>query len=59
MKKEDKILLDHGSGGRASHDLLKQLFLPQFKNPLLEGLDDSTVFDIGEHKLAFSTDSYT
>ncbi|MBW1740013.1 MAG: hydrogenase expression/formation protein HypE [Deltaproteobacteria bacterium] len=59
MKKEDIILLDHGSGGRASHELLRQVFLPQFKNSLLEGLDDSTVFEIGDHKLAFSTDSYT
>lgn len=59
MRKEDAILLDHGSGGRASHELVRRLFLPQFKNRLLEGLDDSTVFEIGEHKLAFSTDSYT
>jgi hydrogenase expression/formation protein HypE len=59
MKKEDTILLDHGSGGRASHELIKHVFLPQFKNDLLESLEDSTVFQIGEHKLAFSTDTYT
>ena len=59
MKKEDTILLDHGSGGRASHELVKHVFLPQFKNDLLDSLEDSTVFQIGEHKLAFSTDSYT
>ena len=59
MKKEDRILLDHGSGGRASHELITGVFVPQFKNALLEGLDDSTVFEIGGQKLAFSTDSYT
>ena len=59
MKKEDTITLDHGSGGRASHELVKDVFLPQFKNALLEGLDDSTVFEVGDQRLAFSTDSYT
>jgi len=59
MKKEDTILLDHGSGGRASHELVTRVFLPQFKNDLGDSLEDSTVFRIGEHKLAFSTDSYT
>jgi hydrogenase expression/formation protein HypE len=58
MKKDDAILLDHGSGGRASHDLVSNVFLPEFKNALLESLEDSAVFDIEECKLAFSTDSY-
>ena len=38
---DEKILLAHGSGGKLSHDLIKQIFLPQFSNPLLEPLDDS------------------
>jgi hydrogenase expression/formation protein HypE len=59
MKKEGVISLDHGSGGRASHELVRSVFLPQFKNILLDSLEDSTVFEIGRHKLAFSTDSYT
>ncbi len=59
MKKEAAISLDHGSGGRASHELVRSVFLPQFKNVLLDSLEDSTVFEIGQHKLAFSTDSYT
>ena len=59
MKKEDTILLDHGSGGRASHELITRVFLPEFKNDLLDSLEDSTVFEIGEHRLAFSTDTYT
>lgn len=57
--KTEKILLDHGSGGRASHVLISELILKYFKNPILENLDDSAVFDIEEGRLAFSTDSYT
>jgi len=56
--KSGKILLDHGSGGKASHDLIKNTFLPQFNNPFLIELNDSTVFNVGNSKLAFSTDSY-
>jgi hydrogenase expression/formation protein HypE len=59
MNKEDRILLDHGSGGRASRELVRGVFLPPLKNPLLEELDDSAVFEIGNQRLAFSTDSYT
>ena len=56
--KSGKILLDHGSGGKASHDLIKDTFFPQFKNPLLLECDDSAVFNMGNARLAFSTDSY-
>lgn len=56
--KSGKILLDHGSGGKASHDLIKDTFFPQFKNPFLLECDDSAVFNIGNARLAFSTDSY-
>jgi hydrogenase expression/formation protein HypE len=33
--KTDKILLDHGSGGRISHRLITDLMLPIFDNPML------------------------
>jgi hydrogenase expression/formation protein HypE len=56
--KEDKILLAHGSGGKLSHELIQNFFLPFFKNPILEPLDDGAkITDIAEG-LAFSTDSY-
>ena len=54
----DKILLDHGSGGKTSHSLIADLFLPQFKNPILDQLNDSAIFDIEGKCLAFSTDTY-
>ncbi len=54
----DKILLDHGSGGRASHSLISDLLVPEFENPILAQLDDSAIFDINRERLAFSTDTY-
>ena len=34
MKAKETILLDHGSGGRASQELIKNIFLPQLANPV-------------------------
>jgi hydrogenase expression/formation protein HypE len=67
----DKILLAHGSGGRLSHDLIHDVFLPHFAAPALAKLDDAAVVEplaapLGRGKLilsdarrlAFTTDSY-
>lgn len=54
---KDKILLAHGSGGKLSHDLVKQNFVPLFDNAFLDKLDDSAVFEL-KGRLAFTTDSY-
>ncbi|MFH1091489.1 MAG: hydrogenase expression/formation protein HypE [Pseudomonadota bacterium] len=54
----DKILLDHGAGGRASHRLIVELFLKYFGRHESTGLEDSTILDLGAGRLAFSTDSY-
>jgi hydrogenase expression/formation protein HypE len=54
----DKILLDHGSGGRMSHHLVTDLMLPIFDNPMLAALHDGATFDIDGNRLAFSTDTY-
>lgn len=58
MKKNDKILLDHGSGGKISHSLIAEMMLPAFNNPILAQLNDGAEFKIGDERLAFSTDSY-
>lgn len=55
---KDTILLDHGSGGKASHQLIKNLMLPAFDNPALNQLDDGAIVTVGEQRLAFSTDTY-
>jgi hydrogenase expression/formation protein HypE len=55
---DEKILLDHGSGGKISHSMFSDMILPLFHNKELAKQDDGAVFDIPEGKLAFSTDSY-
>jgi hydrogenase expression/formation protein HypE len=55
---ENKILLDHGSGGLLTGKLISEKFLPHFDNPLLSQMEDSTAFDINGSKLCFTTDSY-
>jgi hydrogenase expression/formation protein HypE len=58
-KEFDKILLAHGSGGRAMHELIETFLLPAFDNPRLAPLDDSALLEIGGRTLAFTSDSYT
>lgn len=55
---ENKILLDHGSGGMASQELISNLFLKHLDNPILRGLEDSAILENQQGRLAFSTDSY-
>jgi hydrogenase expression/formation protein HypE len=54
----DQIVLAHGGGGRLMQQLLDSTVQPIFKNSLLEQKTDCAVFQIGEQKLAFTTDSY-
>ena len=55
---QKRILLSHGSGGRLSHQLIKELFLKKFDNPLLRKLGDSAIFEEKNIRWAFTTDSY-
>jgi hydrogenase expression/formation protein HypE len=57
--RHDKILLDHGSGGKISHRMTRDLMLPAFDNPILSELNDGAIFELGGLRLGFSTDSYT
>jgi hydrogenase expression/formation protein HypE len=54
----DTILLGHGSGGKLSAELLRDVFLPAFANPVLAKLEDQASIEIGGARLAFSTDSF-
>ena len=58
--RDEKITLSHGSGGKATHNLIEGVFAPAFSNPLLDPMDDSAVFSIDGtgHRLAFTTDTY-
>ena len=52
------ILLDHGSGGLASQELIRSLFLKYLDNEVLRGLEDSAVLTNQAGNLVFTTDSY-
>jgi hydrogenase expression/formation protein HypE len=55
---KDTILLGHGSGGKLSAELLRDIFLPAFGNPVLAKLDDQAALDVPGTRLAFTTDSF-
>lgn len=52
------VLLAHGGGGKLTHQLIENLFLPAFSNPALASRHDGAVLDFGARRLAFTTDSY-
>jgi len=54
----DRIVLGHGSGGRLSAELLADIFLPLFRNPVLDRMDDQAVIEVAGARLAFTTDSF-
>jgi hydrogenase expression/formation protein HypE len=58
MPARDKVLLGHGSGGKLSAELLREIFLPAFQNPILARLDDQAIVSVDGLRLAFTTDSF-
>jgi hydrogenase expression/formation protein HypE len=54
----DEILLSHGSGGKLTNELINNLFIKYFNNPILNVKSDSAVLNIQGKKIAFTTDSY-
>ncbi|GAB6126286.1 hydrogenase expression/formation protein HypE [Humidesulfovibrio idahonensis] len=54
----DKVLLDYGSGGKASQRLIGELFLKNFDNPELRRMNDGAVLSVAG-KIAVSTDTFT
>ncbi len=53
-----QVMLAHGGGGKLMHQLIEQMFVPAFRNPLLASRHDGAVFRVAEGKMAFTTDSY-
>jgi hydrogenase expression/formation protein HypE len=59
IRKRGQVIMGHGSGGKLSHDLITDLFLPPFDNPVLRASNDAGVFEIApDTRLAVSTDSH-
>ncbi|MCX7595768.1 MAG: hydrogenase expression/formation protein HypE [Fischerella sp.] len=60
---DTNITLAHGSGGKAMRDLIDDIFVSNFDNPILSQLEDQASFNLASlieqgDRLAFTTDSY-
>ncbi|MCP9449129.1 MAG: hydrogenase expression/formation protein HypE [Nitrospira sp.] len=60
MPMSDKriVQLAHGGGGRLMRELIQEVFVRTFDNPLLAPLHDGATWPIERGTLAFTTDSY-
>ncbi|MFJ6617935.1 hydrogenase expression/formation protein HypE [Kitasatospora sp. NPDC091335] len=58
LRDHPRVVMGHGGGGALSAELVQNLFAPAFGGPVLAGLGDSAVLELGGARLAFSTDSY-
>jgi len=56
--KEERIVMSHGAGGKATQTLIEAMFLDGFRNPALEPLEDAARLRVGGAHLALTTDSY-
>jgi hydrogenase expression/formation protein HypE len=58
--RDEKITLSHGSGGKATHNLIEGVFAPAFSNPWLDPMDDAATLSVNGsgQRLAFTTDTY-
>ncbi len=56
--RDGRVDLSHGAGGRASAQLIDQLFRAAFDNPLLDRQDDQAAFDVEAGRMVMSTDGY-
>jgi hydrogenase expression/formation protein HypE len=56
--KEERIIMSHGAGGKATQTLIEAVFLDAFRNPLLEPLEDAARLHVNGARVALTTDSY-
>jgi len=55
---KNTVQLAHGGGGRLMQELIQDVFVRAFHNPLLESLHDGATWSVEKGTLAFTTDSY-
>ena len=59
----EQIVIGHGSGGRMTHELIQQIFVPAFQDPAVTGGNDSAAVGLPDAaqlqgRLSISTDSH-
>lgn len=55
---EERIMMAHGSGGKASQGLIQDLFYQYFQNDILLQSNDASVLPPASGRIAVSTDSF-
>ncbi|MBH0196172.1 MAG: hydrogenase expression/formation protein HypE [Nitrospira sp.] len=58
MTSKKTVQLAHGGGGRLMQELIHDVFVRAFHNPMLESLHDGATWPMEKGTLAFTTDSY-
>jgi hydrogenase expression/formation protein HypE len=56
--RQGRVDMTHGAGGRAMAQLIDELFLAAFDNPLLRQLNDQACFAVPAGRLVMATDSH-
>ena len=56
--KAGAVDMTHGAGGRAMAQLVSELFVKHFDNPLLAAGNDQAAFDVASGRLVMSTDGH-
>ena len=54
--KDEVVTLSHGSGGKASQQLIDAVFRSALTNPVLDRMEDSALLPVTEGQLAFTTE---
>lgn len=58
LARHREVLLGHGNGGVLMAQLIEQVFMPAFTNPVLDRQDDQALVEVEGARLAFTTDSF-
>lgn len=53
-----EINLEHGAGGKLTHELFNSVFYKAFKNKILEKAGDKAILRFGSTRIAFTTDAF-
>ncbi|MDQ6983764.1 MAG: AIR synthase related protein, partial [Ghiorsea sp.] len=56
--KKGKIEMVHGSGGRAMAQLIEEVFVKHFSNPLLDQGNDQAMFNVDAGRMVMSCDGH-
>ena len=58
MRKENRVTMAHGTGGRMTQQLIEKVFGKKFSNPILDRMNDAALLSLTGGKLAFSIDGH-